>query len=143
MEEFEKEKIVYPETTQGAYFAFDDKKTFLEKTSFFIVGENLKYLQAILSSKAGLFFFKTFSQGCVLGTKGYQYNKHALEKLPIPKIDSKNQKIVEQIIALVEEILKQKENDKNANTQELESQINSLVYSLYSLTDEEIKIIKE
>ncbi len=35
-----------------------------------------------------------------------------------------------------------KENDKNANTKELESQINSLVYTLYSLTDEEIAIIE-
>ncbi|EIN8661876.1 class I SAM-dependent DNA methyltransferase, partial [Campylobacter coli] len=36
-EEFEKEKIVYPETTQGAYFVYDNKGIFLEKTAFFIV----------------------------------------------------------------------------------------------------------
>ncbi|HBD8815882.1 TPA: class I SAM-dependent DNA methyltransferase, partial [Campylobacter jejuni] len=39
-EEFEKEKIVYPETTQGAYFVYDNKGIFLEKTAFFIVCEN-------------------------------------------------------------------------------------------------------
>ncbi|HBG2693729.1 TPA: Eco57I restriction-modification methylase domain-containing protein, partial [Campylobacter jejuni] len=44
IEEFEKEKIVYPETTQGAYFVYDNKGIFLEKTAFFIVCENLKYL---------------------------------------------------------------------------------------------------
>lgn len=33
-EEFEKEKIVYPETTQGAYFVYDNKGIFLEKTAF-------------------------------------------------------------------------------------------------------------
>ncbi|EFP1054962.1 class I SAM-dependent DNA methyltransferase, partial [Campylobacter jejuni] len=37
IEEFEKEKIVYPETTQGAYFVYDNKGIFLEKTAFFIV----------------------------------------------------------------------------------------------------------
>ncbi|EOH9756154.1 Eco57I restriction-modification methylase domain-containing protein, partial [Campylobacter jejuni] len=42
IEEFEKEKIVYPETTQGAYFVYDNKGIFLEKTAFFIVCENLK-----------------------------------------------------------------------------------------------------
>ncbi|MFK0400595.1 hypothetical protein ACISMR_08495, partial [Campylobacter jejuni] len=30
------------------------------------------------------------------------------------------------------------EQDKNANTQELENKINSLVYKLYNLTEEEI-----
>ncbi|ELZ6297427.1 hypothetical protein UXV36_001361, partial [Campylobacter jejuni] len=41
-----------------------------------------------------------------------------------------------------DEILKVKEQDKNANTQELENKINSLVYKLYNLNEEEIKIIK-
>ncbi|MBW1449685.1 restriction endonuclease, partial [Campylobacter jejuni] len=50
IEEFEKEKIVYPETTQGAYFVYDNKGIFLEKTAFFIVCENLKYLLGLLSS---------------------------------------------------------------------------------------------
>ncbi|ELY8129441.1 hypothetical protein SOP98_000937 [Campylobacter jejuni] len=35
-----------------------------------------------------------------------------------------------------------KEQDKNANTQELENKINSLVYKLYNLTEEDIKIIE-
>lgn len=135
IEEFEKEKIVYPETTQGAYFVYDNKGNFLEKTAFFIVCENLKYLLGLLSSNLITYYYKNFSQGCKLGTKGYQYNKHALENLPIPKINSKNKK-------LADEILKAKEQDKNANTQELENKINSLVYKLYNLTEEEIKIIK-
>lgn len=141
-EEFEKEKIVYPETTQGAYFVYDNKGIFLEKTAFFIVCENLKYLLGLLSSNLITYYYKNFSQGCKLGTKGYQYNKHALENLPIPKINSKNQNIVDELINLVDEILKAKEQDKNANTQELENKINSIVYKLYNLTEEEIKIIE-
>lgn len=141
-EEFEKEKIVYPETTQGAYFVYDNKGIFLEKTAFFIVCENLKYLLGLLSSNLITYYYKNFSQGCKLGTKGYQYNKHALENLPIPKINSKNQNIVDELINLVDEILKAKEQDKNANTQELENKINSLVYKLYNLTEDEIKIIE-
>ncbi|HIC9279076.1 TPA: hypothetical protein ACW34S_001432, partial [Campylobacter jejuni] len=65
-----------------------------------------------------------------------------IEKLPIPKINSKNQKLVDELINSVDEILKAKEQDKNANTQELENKINSLVYKLYNLTEEEIKIIE-
>ncbi|EAL7915235.1 class I SAM-dependent DNA methyltransferase, partial [Campylobacter jejuni] len=141
IEEFEKEKIVYPETTQGAYFVYDNKGIFLEKTAFFIVCENLKYLLGLLSSNLITYYYKNFSQGCKLGIKGYQYNKHALENLPLPKINSKNEKLANELISLVDEILKAKEQDKNANTQELENKINSLVYKLYNLTEEEIKII--
>ncbi|ECP7492775.1 class I SAM-dependent DNA methyltransferase, partial [Campylobacter jejuni] len=140
IEEFEKEKIVYPETTQGAYFVYDNKGIFLEKTAFFIVCENLKYLLGLLSSNLITYYYKNFSQGCKLGIKGYQYNKHALENLPLPKINSKNEKLANELISLVDEILKAKEQDKNANTQELENKINSLVYKLYNLTEEEIKI---
>lgn len=43
---------------------------------------------------------------------------------------------------MTNEILKAKEQDKNANTQELENKINSLTYKLYNLTEEEIKNIE-
>ena len=138
----EKEKIIYPETTQGAYFVLDNQKIFVDKTAFFIYGENIKYLQAILSSKAGEFFYRNFSQGCVLGKKGFQYNKHALKKLSIPKITESNQSTADKIIALVEEILKTKEQNPKANTSAQEREIDELVYTLYSLTPEEITIIE-
>ncbi|AJC87466.1 type II restriction/modification enzyme, mod subunit [Campylobacter insulaenigrae NCTC 12927] len=142
LEEFEREKIVYPETTQGAYFIYDDRGIFLEKTAFFIVCENLKYLLGLLSSNLITYYYKNFSQGCKLGIKGYQYNKHALENLPLPKINSKNEKLANKLVSLVDEILNLKEQDKNANTQELESQIDKIVYKLYNLTTDEIKIIE-
>ncbi|WP_291952774.1 Eco57I restriction-modification methylase domain-containing protein [Campylobacter sp.] len=142
LEEFEKEKIVYPETTQGANFIYDNKGFFAEKTAFILVCENLKYLQGLLSSNAVSYFYRNFSQGCKLGTNGYQYNKHALENLPIPKITSKNEKLANELISLVDEILNLKEKDKNASIDKLQTQIDKIVYSLYSLTEEEIKIIE-
>ncbi|EIQ2368286.1 hypothetical protein LUX14_000642, partial [Campylobacter jejuni] len=73
----------------------------------------------------------------------YAYGaKDKIERLPIPKINSKNEKLANELINLVDEILKVKEQDKNANTQELENKTNSLVYKLYNLTEEEIKIIE-
>ncbi|EIC6815803.1 hypothetical protein LAI48_001576, partial [Campylobacter jejuni] len=65
-----------------------------------------------------------------------------VEKFPIPKINSKNQKLADELINLADDILKAKEQDKNANIQELENKTNSLVYKLYNLTEEEIKIIE-
>ncbi|WP_033738379.1 class I SAM-dependent DNA methyltransferase [Helicobacter pylori] len=144
IEEFEKEKIVYPETSQGAYFVHEDSGIFLEKTAFMIISDtyNLKLLTALLNSKLITFYFKNFCGGCILGKSGYQYNKHALERIPIPKITTKNQELAQKITDCTERILKSKEKDPKANTQELEQQIDALVYQLYNLTDEEIKIIE-
>ncbi|MCQ2788591.1 class I SAM-dependent DNA methyltransferase [Helicobacter pylori] len=145
LEDFEKEKIVYPETSQGAYFVYENSQIFLEKTAFMIVSDayNLKLLTALLNSKLITFYFKDFCGGCILGKSGYQYNKHALEKIPIPRITEKNQELADKIIALVDKILKLKEKDPKANTQGLEKEIDALVYQLYNLTDEEIKIIED
>ncbi len=144
LEDFEKEKIVYPETSQGAYFVYENSQIFLEKTAFMIVSDvyNLKLLTALLNSKLVTFYFKDFCGGCILGKSGYQYNKHALEKIPIPQITEKNQELADKITDYAEQILKSKEKDPKANTQELEKEIDALVYQLYHLTDEEIKIIE-
>ncbi|HEE9552211.1 TPA: hypothetical protein R8E56_001907, partial [Campylobacter coli] len=69
-------------------------------------------------------------------------DKEPLLNIPVVNINSKNEKLANKLISLVDEILKVKEQDKNANTQELENKINSLVYKLYNLTEEEIKIIE-
>ncbi len=145
LEDFEKEKIVYPETSQGAYFIYENSGIFLEKTAFMIVSDayNLKLLTALLNSKLITFYFKNFCGGCILGKSGYQYNKHALEKIPIPKITPQNQKLAHKITDCAKAILEAKEKDPKANTQELEKEIDALVYQLYNLTDEEIKTIEE
>ncbi|EPV8107599.1 hypothetical protein ACWAQE_001819, partial [Campylobacter lari] len=54
----------------------------------------------------------------------------------------KNEKLANELISLVDEILNLKEQDKKANTKTKEDKINSIVYKLYNLTEEEIKIIK-
>ncbi len=70
-------------------------------------------------------------------------NKGNLEKLPMFELEKSNQPTADKIIALVDKILALKEKDPKANTQKLEKEIDALVYQLYNLTDEEIKIIEE
>ncbi|GAA6809945.1 hypothetical protein HpHCM73_00770 [Helicobacter pylori] len=70
-------------------------------------------------------------------------NKGNLEKLPMFELEKSNKPTADKIIALVDKILALKEKDPKANTQKLEKEIDALVYQLYNLTDEEIKIIEE
>ena len=82
-EDFSKQKIVYPETTQGAYFALDINEVMLDKTCFMIITDHSKFLIALLSSKLYEFAYKSIFSSVELGISAYQYNKHALVKLPI------------------------------------------------------------
>ncbi len=146
LEDFEKEKIVYGEIVQEPRFYLDNGECelgyfYAEATSFILTGEHLRYLLGMLHSKLITFAFKTFYAGGGLGESGYRYKKAFIERLPIPKITEKNQPIAHKITDGVEAILEAKEKD--ANTQELEKEIDALVYQLYHLTDEEIKIIEE
>ncbi len=144
-EEFEKEKIVYPNMNKE-FIAFFDNEFFVLNQKCFILShqsnnkKELLYLTALLNSNVNFYYFKQI--GAKLGASGYEMSKIFVEKLPIPKINSKNQKIADELINLADEILKAKEQNKNASTQELENKINSIVYKLYNLTEEEIKIIE-
>lgn len=46
-----------------------------------------QYIEATLSSQLFEFAYKRIFSSVELGIKGFQYNKHALIKLPIKKID--------------------------------------------------------
>ncbi|NHB42002.1 class I SAM-dependent DNA methyltransferase [Helicobacter pylori] len=146
--DFEKEKIVYGEIVQEPRFYLDNGECelgvfYAEATSFILTGEHLRYLLGMLHSKLITFAFKTFYAGGGLGESGYRYKKAFIERLPIPKITPKNQELARKITDGAKQILALKEEDPKANTQGLEKEIDALVYQLYHLTDEEIKIIED
>jgi type II restriction/modification system DNA methylase subunit YeeA len=140
--EFEKEKVVYSEIVQHPQFYFDKNGFYVEATSFLMTGENIKYICGLLNSKPVAFFFKKYYAGGGLGEKGYRYKKAFLENLPIPSTNDDNEPIVTQIETLVDEILTAKKQDPQSDTKQLERQIDQLVYQLYNLTEDEIKIIE-
>ncbi len=147
LEDFEKEKIVYGEIVQEPRFYLDNGECeleyfYAEATSFILTGEHLRYLLGMLHSKLITFAFKTFYAGGGLGESDYRYKKAFIERLPIPQITEKNQELADKITDGTEQILQTKEKDPKANTQKLEKEIDALVYQLYHLTDEEIKIIE-
>lgn len=140
IEEFEKEKIVWAEMTKEACFVYDNSNFFTNQTCYFFTHCDYKYLLAILNSRLIVYYMQYISSH--LGQGAFRWIRQYIEKLPIPKINSKNEKLADELVNSVDEILKVKEQDKNTNTQELENKINSIVYKLYNLTEEEIKIIE-
>lgn len=144
---FNKEKLLCPDICNNTHFVLDNLGEFYFTTTIYGYVRNeeyknldYKYLMAVLNSSLTWWFLQKTS--VVMRGGFYRIKPAYIEKFCIPKINSKNEKLADELINLVDEILKAKEQDKNANTQELENKINSLVYKLYNLTDDEIKIIK-
>ena len=93
-----------------------------------------KVILAIMNSKLIDWYFRKTSTN-------NHVNIYELEQLPIPNIIIQEQE--NKIIKLVELILILKSNNINADISNIETQIDAIVYSMYDLTDEEIKVIEE
>ena len=133
--DFEKEKIVYSEIVQAPQFYLDFKKYFVEATAFILTGNNLKFLVGFLNSKPAAYIFKNFYSGGGLGEKGYRYKKIYIENMPIPRYHSSDD-----FISAIDDILDIKNIDQIAS---IEKEIDYLVYKLYNLSYDEIKLIEK
>jgi site-specific DNA-methyltransferase (adenine-specific) len=140
--EFEKEKVVYSEIVREPQFYYDTEKFYVEATAFLMTGSHLRYLCGLLNSSPVEFFFKRYYAGGGLGEEGYRYKKAFLEKLPIPPVIPENQSLVARIEELVDQILARKRGNPPADTRDLERAIDELVYRLYDLTPDEIRLIE-
>ena len=91
-----------------------------------------KYILGILNSKVIRFWHKkVFPEG--LHIKIYQ-----LKEIPIPVVNVTKQ---QSVIGLVDRILNAKRDNPNADTSSLEKQIDHIVYHLYGLTYDEIRVV--
>jgi hypothetical protein len=100
---------------------------------------SLKYILGIINSKLNTYFFSKFlSTDTLQGTYSSIYPED-IRQIPIKL----NDKITQQkIISLVDKITELKKQNPLNNTIDFELEIDQLVYQLYNLTPEEIKIVE-
>lgn len=139
LKEFQKEKIVWAEIVYDSAFYYDDQGFYPEATVFIMTGECLKFITAFLNSKLLTFAFKLFYSGGDLRGNTFRYKKAFLERLPIPKLSAIDREPFE---ALVDKIIEVKKISPDADITKLEENIDQLVYKLYDLSPEEIKIVE-
>ncbi|MGC8889706.1 MAG: TaqI-like C-terminal specificity domain-containing protein, partial [bacterium] len=115
--------------------------TFLNDNSF-----SYEYILAILNSRLAEWFYYWFVYNRAIRTM--HFDEYYIGKMPIKKITIQNQYLTHQIESLVSQILSLTQSDdylenskKQAEVKELEKEIDQLVYKLYGLTEEEIKML--
>ena len=137
-QEFEKPKIVSTKISIRPTFALDLERRYLGNTTYFFPSAAAgHFLLGLLNSN--LFF--TYAKKVFVEKQGgwFEVQPDGLEAFPIPVVPSEKQKPVER---LVEQILSAKQRDAGADVSALEREIDVLVYALYALTPDEIKIVE-
>jgi adenine-specific DNA-methyltransferase len=133
-EEFSKEKVIWKRIGSQLRFSYSDSEIYCLDSTCILTGEKVKYLTALLNSK--LCNYQLFETAPRTGMGDLIISVQALEPLLVYYPTDKEQKKIESI---VDEILKRKK--ANQDTTDLEREIDVLVYKLYELTYDEVKII--
>lgn len=133
-------KLINRQTGDSLIAAYDDEGFFtLDSTHIQIPinsGYDIKYILALFNSKLLNFIYNGIVRE--QGRTFAQVKTVNLKTLPI-KILSKNDQTI--LIKNIDRIINSKKQDPQAETKFLEDQIDIMIYKLYNLTYDEVKII--
>jgi type I restriction-modification system DNA methylase subunit len=143
-------RLLIRRTGSSLCATYSDKQELVESTLYILRSDkvNLKFLLGLLNSKLLSFYL---SKRLVTNQQGFpQVLMGQLEQLPVVTTSEKHQneieKLVNQLLQLNQEITEAKLATKAEQLQGkidyCESRINEIVYQLYGLTEEEIKIVE-
>jgi hypothetical protein len=134
-------------------FVLDETSNYIGLTNTTVIfGTNhdysLKYLLALLNSRLLTFRYKSI--GKQTGNGIFEYFSNGIGKLPVPKANKKTQ---DKIVLLVDKILELKQKKAAEKNQQLKTMISrqiygvdkaidTAVYGLYNLTEDEIKVVE-
>ena len=134
-DDFSKQKIVWGNLCLNAQYAMAEPDMFINAPSPMIVpGE--WYMLAILNSKLADWYIRGLG---VTRNGGYfEYKPMFVDKLPIPKLNLEQQELLGHLAKSVQD-----GRAAGISTAETERNIDSIVYTIYGLTEAEIAFIEE
>ncbi len=157
-EVFEGPKLIFPDITKEPRFCLDTDAHYLTNTAYCLGVDDL-YLLGVLNSR--LFWFAISNISIPFGIRAGKYRYRLIyqymEKVPIRVIDFSNaadKARNDRVVKLVEQMLALHRQQSAARTPQeqtalarqitsIDGQIDRLVYDLYGLTEDEIKIVEE
>ena len=140
LERFTTSKIVTLDNASRNSFTYDSDNYLGTTTVYSIVpidGVNIKYVLGVLNSACLNYYHKLKT----IPQQGgfYRYQALFIQDLPIPEANSEQQ---EEISSLVDKMLSARNDISIIKTEDVEYKIDQLVYQLYGLTEEEIRIVE-
>ena len=133
-DDFAKPKIVWMDLSDVPTFAYDENYRFANNTVYFLTGEeNILFLLGYLNSKLAAYLFSQIASTSGVGTTRWQ--GFTLERLLVPRC---NVEMQSEMVRLVDRILNTRKAASSAGAFAVEREIDSLVYRLCKLSEEEI-----
>ncbi len=145
-DEFEKPKIIYPDISEKGGFYWDNEGYYFNNTIYMLVGNVKKSWVAILNSKLINWYYRQIASG--LGDKGIRHFTQFMKEMPIIEKSDSLENLAQQMLDFYKELQATSVNTDRYNSlkreiEKLDHEIDSEVYKLYGLTNEEIKTIEE
>jgi hypothetical protein len=134
IDDFSKQKIVYPNMTKFLPFYFDNQGFYQNDKSFMIVGEDIAFLTAFFNSSLFKYCFLDNFPELQGGTR--ELRKIFFDKISVLKVDIETNNLFEDKIKEIQKLKVQ-----NIETKDKEIELDNLIFDLYQLTDEEKEII--
>ncbi len=144
--EFEKEKIIWGLTADKWSFAYDEEKHFLPSNGYILTSKEIqiKYLLALLNSRLMEYYFGFI--GIMTAGNAFTLKQETISELPIKDVSLNEQKpfidLVEKILAITKASGYFQDAERQAEVRNIELRIDQLVYDLYNISEDEVKIIE-
>ena len=130
MDDFYKQKIIYPNMTKFLPFVFDEKGLLTNQKCFIITGKHVEYLTAFFNSSLFKYCFRENFPELQGGTR--ELSKVFFDKIPVLKISDHLNIGIKKLIQEIQEL-----TEKNESTKEIELKIDNIIFDIYSLSYEE------
>lgn len=134
--EFENPKIMLPDIALRCEALIDNSGFYCANTAYVIPNLDEFHL-GILNSKLVYFFYSNLTQTIRGGY--FRFIRQYLEQIPIVEVNKNKETEIEQI---VKKIVSEKRKNPQTDTTYLEKEIDHLVYEMYGLNKEEIRIVE-
>ena len=132
--EFVKEKLFWIDLTEEGRFAYDIGEMFCVNSAYMMTGASLKFLCAVLNSALTTWFMRNSALNSGMGTT--RWVRSTVDRIPIPIVDAMTE---QPFIQIMDEILYPRY--EKADATKLKADLGDLVYSLYRLTEDEVRVI--
>jgi hypothetical protein len=135
------EKIIIGGMTKNLECYYDNGEYLAGKSTVLVMNSSvdLKYLIGILNSRLMTMFYRTYFNSLSLAGGFLRIGAPQIKQLPIA-IGNDTQ--IKAIVDLVSKVIDEKQTNPDADTSKLEEEIDSAIYEIYGLTQEEIKTIE-
>ena len=140
-EEFAREKLFWMDMSPEGRFAYSDSQMFCNNKGYILTsapcGESPEWLSAILNSTLVTWMVRHTAR--TTGEGLIQWERFVVEQIPIPRLAPADQRPFAEVTV---RILKSLDADSDADVSALEAELNQLVYDLYGLNHNEIRLVE-